>query len=133
MIIILTGSTGSGKTDTSWELLKKINNIVFLDCDWFASKVPFCWSNEIDVDKIFESISKMITFNVESDYKNFVVTFTPQMAELYEKYLDHFSKFNMPIYLFRLKCNLQELEKRILKRDRIESQKQQIAGNCSND
>lgn len=39
MIIILTGPTGVGKTDTSWALLQQFEQLVFLDADWFASRI----------------------------------------------------------------------------------------------
>ena len=64
MIILLTGPTGVGKTDTSWALLQQLSRIVFLDCDWFASKVPFDWKKESDVDSIFQALSLRIDFHI---------------------------------------------------------------------
>jgi hypothetical protein len=128
MIILLTGPTGSGKTDTSWALLQQFKNIVFLDCDWFASRVPFQWENEADVESVYQSLSLMINFHIDRGEKNFVIPLTYEMAVLYEKYKSYFSKFNLPINTFRLRCTEQELERRIRGRDRIMWQKQQELG-----
>ena len=43
MIILLTGPTGVGKTDTSWAIVDQTDRMVFLDCDWFASYTPLSW------------------------------------------------------------------------------------------
>jgi len=123
MIIILTGPTGSGKTDTSWELLKLFNEIVFLDCDWFASSAPFAWEKESDVHMVYQAISTMISFYHTHNYKNFVITLTPEMAHLYFTFNSYFTQFKLPIHAFRLKCDYIEHIRRISQRDRIESQK----------
>jgi thymidylate kinase len=125
MIILLTGPTGSGKTDTSWALLQQLAKIIFLDCDWFASRVPFQWENEADVESVYQSLSLMIEFHINHGEKNFVITLTYEMAILFEKFKTYFSKHPYPIKAFRLRCSEQELERRIRGRDRILWQKQQ--------
>lgn len=124
MIILLTGPTGTGKTDTSWALLQQYTQMIFLDCDWFASRVPFNWENISDVESVFETLSLMIGFYHEKNLKNFVITLTLQMATQLDNFYHFFSKFNLPIYPFRLRCNEHELERRIRERDRISWQKQ---------
>lgn len=125
MIILLTGPTGSGKTDTSWALLQQINPIVFLDCDWFASRIPFNWKNESDVETVFQGLSLMIDFHLKNGNENFVVPLTMEMAFLFNNYKSYFLKFNLEIHAFRLRCNEQELERRIRGRDRIPLQKEE--------
>ncbi len=125
MIILLTGPTGAGKTDTSWALLQEIGKIVFLDCDWFASRVPFAWENETDVESVYQSLSLIIEYHKQRGEMNFVIPLTYEMAILFEKFENYFSKHNLPIKAFRLRCGEQELERRIRVRDRILWQKQQ--------
>lgn len=125
MIILLTGPTGSGKTDTSWALLQQVNPIVFLDCDWFASRTPFNWKNESDVETVFQGLSLMIDFHLKNGNENFVIPLTMEMAFLFNKYKSYFSKFNLEIHAFRLRCNEQELERRIRERDRNLMQKEE--------
>lgn len=125
MIILLTGPTGAGKTDTSWALLQQFSQIVFLDCDWFASRIPFSWENETDVESVFHALSLMIDFHIKRNETNFVIPLTFQMAQLFNPYQYYFSKYHLPIYPFRLRCSEQELERRIQERDRVKWQKQQ--------
>lgn len=131
MIILLTGPTGVGKTDTSWSLLTKLNQIIFLDCDWFASRIPFSWENETDVESIFQAICLMIDYHKQRQENNFVITLTIQMAKFYKKYEYYFSKWQLPIHAFRLRCSNQELAKRIYRRSRIDWQKQEELNSIS--
>lgn len=129
MIIVLTGPSGVGKTDVSWALLEQFENMVFLDCDWFASRVPFSWKKEADVKSVFQAISLMIEFHLNRGDKNFVIPITLEMAMHYQKYEHFFTKWKSPVRAFRLRCSNQELIKRIHDRDRIDSQKEQeLAG-----
>jgi uridine kinase len=79
MIIVLTGSTGSGKTDTAWGLLKIFNNIVFLDSDWFASMQPFSWDSKSDVGMVYELLEKMIDYHMLHGKKRFIINLTSKM------------------------------------------------------
>lgn len=125
MIIILTGPTGSGKTDTAWELLKIFNNIVFLDCDWFASMQPFSWDKKSDVAMVYQLLGQMIDFHLQRGKKRFVVTLTSQMAAMYGEYQALFISKKLPIYNFRLRCSEQELQKRIDLRNRMNKKQEE--------
>ena len=125
MIIFLTGPTGSGKTDTSWELLKHFDQMVFLDCDWFASMQPFSWEKESDVAMVYQALADMVKFHEKKSNTNVVITLTLEMARLFEKYKSYFEEFDMPLFVFRLHVSDQEGQRRIFARDRIDSQKQE--------
>lgn len=127
MIILLTGPTGSGKTDTSWALLQQFQNIVFLDCDWFASRVPFDW--EKDLESVYQALSLMIDFHIKRNETHFVITLTLQMAALFEQFKTYFTKHQLPVHAFRLRCIEHELERRIRSRDRILWQKEEELNN----
>lgn len=128
MIIVLTGPTGTGKTDTSWALLQQSDRMVFLDCDWFASRVPFAWENEADVESVYKALAVMVDFHIKRGEQNFVIPITLEMATLFQKYQTYFASFNLPIKAFRLRCSEQELERRVHERERIPWQKQQELG-----
>jgi chloramphenicol 3-O-phosphotransferase len=57
MIILITGPTGAGKTDTSWALIERAAPMVFLDCDWFAARMPFSWQRPADVESVYQPAS----------------------------------------------------------------------------
>lgn len=125
MIILLTGPTGCGKTDTSWALLQQFDQMVFLDSDWFASRIPFSWEKEEDVESIYQALSVMLDFYIKKRKQNFVIPITYEMAILYKTFQHYLLKENLKIKGFRLRCSEQELERRIKERDRIHWQKQQ--------
>lgn len=125
MIILLTGPTGSGKTDTSWELLKQFDSLVFLDCDWFANFKPFSWNKQSDVELVYAAIATIIMFHTQNQKNNFVVTLTLEMAQRYNHFRTYFEEFGLPIRAFRLTCTLEEAKRRVGLRDRIEAQKLQ--------
>ncbi len=125
MIIILTGPTGCGKADTSWELLKVFNNIVFLDCDWFASMQPFSWDKKSDVAIVYELLGQMMDYHLLHGKKRFVVTLTSQMAAVYPEYQNLFMSKKLPLYLFWLRCSEQNLIQRIDLQNRVNKKQEE--------
>jgi hypothetical protein len=118
MIICITGPTGVGKTDTSWALLDLASPMVFLDCDWFASRVPFSWSSESDVESVYQGISAMLSFYVVRGLRRFVVPLTVEMARAFKRHRHHLDQSGLPIFQFQLVCHDDELRMRISQRDR---------------
>ena len=126
MIVILTGPIASGKTATAWGLLKIFNNMVFLDCDWFAAMQPFSWDKKTDVAMVYEIIAKMIDFHEAQGKKRFVITFNSQMAAAYKEFAQLFALKKMPVYAFRLRCQDQILLKRIELQNNVNKKQQEI-------
>ena len=126
MIVILTGPIGSGKTSTAWGLLKIFNNMVFLDCDWFAAMQPFSWDKKSDIAMIYEILARMIDFHEAQGKKRFVITLNSQMAAAYKDFVHLFMVKKMPIYAFRLKCEDQILLKRIEARNNVNKKQEEI-------
>jgi hypothetical protein len=120
MIVFLTGATGSGKTDTAWGLVSALDTIVFLDCDWFASRSPFSWKLAADVESVYRAIRSQISFHLGERRTRFVVTLTLEMAAIYSSNYDSFAAFGLPIYAFRLVASSDTLKNRIVGRDRIQ-------------
>ena len=125
IIVLLTGPTGTGKTSVSWALLTQFGEMIFLDCDWFASRLPFSWENDTDLKSVFQALSWMIEFHLHHGRKNFVLSMTIQMAEHFTKYHHYFARWQLLMYAFRLRCEETELRRRIHERDRTHLQKQQ--------
>ena len=123
MIILLTGPTGVGKTDTSWAIVGQSEHMVFLDCDWFASYTPFSWREDADVDTVYAAISLMLGFHLRRGAQRFVVPLTIEMAFSFARHRHHFDCHGLPLFLFRLRCSDTTLLQRIAERDRIDSQK----------
>jgi broad-specificity NMP kinase len=126
MLIILTGPTGSGKTDTSWELLKIFNNMVFLDCDWFAAMQPFSWNKKSDVAMVYQALAQMIEFYQKTGKTRFVVTMTSQMAVVFNEFLPMLNPSKMPVRAFRLRCSDAQLQGRIDVRNRVNKKQEEL-------
>jgi AAA domain-containing protein len=118
MIIVLTGPTGVGKTDTSWALVELAPPMVFLDCDWFAARVPFSWTLESDVDSVYEALSVMLDYYTSRASARFVIPLTLEMAVSYGRNRQYFDRFHLPLFHFRLSCSADLLRERVLKRGR---------------
>lgn len=117
MIVFLTGTTGAGKTDTSWALVSALDDLVFLDCDWFASRAPFSWKSAADVDSVYRAIRSQIAFHRGEGRTNFVVTLTLEMAAVFE---DNVGAFGLPVHAFRLVASNDTMRARIIGRDRMQ-------------
>jgi diadenosine tetraphosphate (Ap4A) HIT family hydrolase len=118
MIIALTGPTGVGKTDTSWALVEQAPPMVFLDCDWFAARIPFSWKLESDVESVYQALSVMLDFHTSRAAARFVIPLTLEMAASYARNGHYLERFGLPLFRFRLSCSADLLRERVLKRDR---------------
>ena len=119
MIVFLAGPTGSGKTDASWGLVS-MGDMVFLDCDWFASRSPFSWKNSTDVESVYRALLSQIDFHYNEGRRRFVVTLTFEMAVLFPGNRHRFAAYNLPLHAFRLFCMPEVIKTRILARDRAQ-------------
>jgi hypothetical protein len=129
MIIFLTGETGSGKTDTGWALVAAVDDIVFQDCDWFASRKPFSWKSRADVESVYRAIRSQMDFHIGEGRDRFVVTLTVEMAVLFRDQRTIFAGLPGPIHAVRLVASESVVRDRIAERGRI--QKDEEARNSS--
>lgn len=120
MIVFLTGPTGSGKTDASWALLSALDGIVFLDCDWFASRSQFSWKNSEDVKSVYLALRSQISFHLGYGRKKYVVTLTLEMAASFQSNRNYFANFDLQMYPFRLSAQPDVIKRRIINRDRVQ-------------
>src|SRR6187401_1055916 len=97
MIVLLTGPTGVGKTDASWALIELAAPMVFLDCDWFASRIPFSWKSAADVESVYEALSLMVGYHVGRGTTRFVIPLTVEMSLAFKQNRHHLERFDLPI------------------------------------
>lgn len=117
MLVILTGPTGSGKTDTSWELVGASTDLVFLDCDWFASRSQFSFEKLEDVESVYRAMSSQIGFHMNEGRKRFVLTLTLEMAAIFHPRFLAVNESEV-VHGFRLFSRPDVIRARILGRDR---------------
>jgi hypothetical protein len=119
-LLFLTGTTGSGKTDTAWALVSALEELVFLDCDWFASRSPFSWKRAEDTASVYRAIRSQIAFHLSEGRSHFVVTLTLEMAARFGQEHGAFAALGLPIHAFRLVASNDTIRTRIIGRDRIQ-------------
>jgi len=102
MIIILTGSTVSGKTDTAWAVVSLHARIVFLENDCFAYRKPFDPSNREDLITMYDQLLLNVQFHRQRGIKDYVVTLSPPMAVIFPEMKFRFEDLDSLIFPFML-------------------------------
>ncbi len=125
MIVLVTGLAGSGKTDTCYTLLAQnyFTRAVFIESDWFGAKIPFDWTDKNDIESIYQEIGLLVDYNLKKGIEHFIITFCIPLLRQHHNFIKHLNK-SMPIVLFCLTCEKDEVIKRIHGRGRNREQKQ---------
>jgi thymidylate kinase len=118
MIIILTGTTGSGKSDTAWALMSLHDELVFLESDFLGYRKPFDWRDPSDMKTMFDQLLLNAEFLHKRSATAFVMTLTTHMALMFPEQRSRFEALAAPVYPFRIVCDDEEIERRIRSRDR---------------
>lgn len=126
MIIVLTGPIGSGKTDTALGLLKVFNNMVILDCEWFATMQPFSWDKKSDIVIVYQAFAQMINFYEKTGKTRFLLILNYQMALAFQEYQSMLNFKQMPVRAFRLHCADEQLLQRIQLRNQISKKQEEL-------
>ena len=121
MLIVLTGPIGSGTSELACGLLKVFNNMVVLDCEWFATMQPFSWDKKSDIAIVYQAIAQMISFYDKTGKTRFVITLTSQMAQYCQEFLPMLNSKHMLVRAFRLRCSDEHLKQRIQNDKRLDA------------
>jgi hypothetical protein len=122
MIILLTGPTASGKTETGWVLFARKPKCVFLESDALTSVRPFDPGDERDVLGVWDQLLLNIDFHQSRGNSDFIITITPQMASVYPQVKPRIDRSGIDCHAFRLDCSEVEGLRRIAERGRGEDQ-----------
>ena len=125
MIILVTGLSGSGKTNTGYSLMLShfFKSIVFIESEWFSAKIPFDWNDKKDIESLYHATERLIDFNINRGESNFVITLGLPQLKHYNEYIKCFKK-GIPILLICLTCEKDEIIRRVHERGRHEKQRQ---------
>jgi hypothetical protein len=123
MIALITGPSGIGKIDTCFALLKRFPYSVYLDSDWFFAKSPVDPLSVERIRELYELLVLNIGYHLNKGVETFLIGVYQQAAMHLHEYYDKMLGLRLPIVTVALVANQVELEKRILSRDRIETQK----------
>ena len=75
MIIIINGSLGVGKTETSWELTALFERAVMLDGDYIGAVHPFEIHNSQRVEYLYQTIRHLMIWHQQNGYDDFVINY----------------------------------------------------------
>ncbi len=134
MLILLTGLSGSGKTNTGYALMlsKHFKSITFIETEWFSARADFDWTKRTDIESLYQATEKLIDFHLNRGEENFVITLGTPMLKHDNEFIKHFEK-GIPILLFCLSCEKDEIIRRVHERGRHEKQLQLELGAVNGD
>ena len=114
-LIFINGTMGVGKTSTSKELQKMLNNCVFLDGDWCWDMSPFIVTDETKKMVINNITYLLNNFIACSAYENIIFCCVMHSQEIMDDILSRLNIHNCMLYKFSLVCSEQSLISRIAK------------------
>lgn len=105
---------GVGKTATSKELNKKLNNSVWLDGDWCWMMNPFTVNDE-NKNMIIKNITYLLrNFLSNSSYEYVIFSWVIHYEDIFNLLLQPLSDLEFEVIKITLLCSEEELKKRIL-------------------
>ena len=114
-LIFINGTMGVGKTATSKELQKRLNNCVFLDGDWCWDMSPFIVNDETK-SMVIKNISYLLNNFIScSEYENIIFCWVMHEEEILNDILSRLDTQDCILYKFSLICSEEALISRITK------------------
>lgn len=112
-LYIINGTMGVGKTTVCQELLKELENCVFLDGDWCWMMDPFIVNDETK-SIVLDNISYCINNYLHSSlYKNIILCWVIPTQAVLDDLLNHLDIRHNHVYSITLMCNKETLIKRL--------------------
>ncbi|MFL0266855.1 AAA family ATPase [Candidatus Clostridium radicumherbarum] len=113
-LIIINGTMGVGKTATSKELNKKLNNSVWLDGDWCWMMNPFIVNDE-NKDMVIKNITYLLrNFLTNSSFEYVIFNWVIHYENIFDIVLQPLSDLEFEVLKITLLCSEKTLKKRIL-------------------
>lgn len=114
-LIIINGTMGIGKTETSRQLQHLLPNCVFLDGDWCWDSLPFVVTEETK-SMVLRNIGFLLNnFLSCSAYDNIVFCWVMHEQSIIDNVLALLSSNQYELYIFSLLCSESALKSRLLK------------------
>ncbi|QAT38921.1 AAA family ATPase [Clostridium sp. JN-9] len=113
-LIIINGTMGVGKTATSRELNKKLNNSVWLDGDWCWMMNPFTVNDE-NKDMVIKNITYLLrNFLINSSFEYVIFNWVIHYEDIFNLLLQPLSDLEFEVIKVTLICSGETLKERIL-------------------
>jgi AAA domain len=117
MILIINGSVGVGKTETSWELLSQLGRAIMLDGDYIGAINPFKIYDQERVDYLYSTLAHLIQWHRSHSYQKFVINYVFEQPFQLQKLMKLLEPLDSNLHSFWLTCEEQEQSQRIVDRD----------------
>lgn len=119
MIIIINGPSGVGKTETSWELLYRMPHTVVLDMDYIGWAFhSFDYSNQSHIEYSHSTLFVLIKHHLQNGFYHFIVNGVFGSSEKLNQILNVLYPLNLPIQVFCIWCDFEQLIYRVKTRNR---------------
>lgn len=113
-LIIINGTMGVGKTATSRELNKKLNNSVWLDGDWCWMMNPFTVNGE-NKNMVINNITYLLrNFLINSSFEYVIFNWVIHYEGIFNLLLQPLSDLEFEVIKVTLLCSEETLKNRIL-------------------
>jgi GrpB-like predicted nucleotidyltransferase (UPF0157 family)/broad-specificity NMP kinase len=113
MIVIINGPLGVGKTEVSWKLLGIFGRAVMLDGDYIGAVHPFEIYDDERVAYLYRTIHHLVAFHVANGYADVVINYVFETPESLAHLRHLLSDLDDVIYVYRLTCPHDEMERRL--------------------
>jgi hypothetical protein len=117
MIVIINGPLGIGKTQTSWALIGRFDRAVMLDADYVAAFQPFDYYNDDDLAYVEATLCVLVAHHLSHGFQDFVIDWVFETPLQLRRLASELAKFGQPIHTYRLVCDVEEIARRVRRRN----------------
>jgi deoxyadenosine/deoxycytidine kinase len=118
MIVIINGPLGIGKSETSWQLLYRLPRAVMLDMDHIAAFHPCDYYCQEHLDYAYSTAGILVEHHVRHGFSDFILNWVFESPDQLARLKKELARFDQPIHSFRLRCEPDEIARRIRARNR---------------
>ncbi|MDX9955380.1 MAG: hypothetical protein RBT75_14855 [Anaerolineae bacterium] len=123
MILVINGPLGIGKTSVAWALNERLQPSVMLDGDYIGAVAPFEIYDAARVAYLYRTLAHLVAYHQrEGGYRNFVLNYVFETPESLAELVALLKPLDASTHGFRLRCGVEEMERRISLRGRTGSE-----------